>query len=81
MYFWNLPFDPLHSLQKKKNEYLWRLKLQFLAVKNCHKWHFWRFKKLLELQMSKIVCDKNILTAGIVVRKEKKITVKNHYKM
>jgi len=32
--------------------------------------------------MSKIVCDKNILTVGIVVRREKIIiAVKNRYKM
>jgi len=32
--------------------------------------------------MSKTVCDKNIITVGIVVEKEKKIiAVKNHYKM
>jgi len=32
--------------------------------------------------MSKTVCDKNILTAGIAVKKEKKIiAVRNRYKM
>jgi len=35
----------------KKSRHLWRLKLLVLAVKNCHKWIFWRFKKSSKLCM------------------------------
>jgi len=57
-------------------------KIQVLAVKNCHWWNLWWFKKLLKLRMSKTVWYKKILTVDIAVRLEKKLlALKNRFKV